>query len=556
MAIGLSLCAGRLVQLQGFDSASYSNEALTRTLPLLPARGEITDRNGEVFASTQATVAVTADPSLTTPRAGEIAGVLSSHLGMTQAQLMPLLTKTGTRFVYIKKRVPALTYSAIASELSSRGVYGVFREADPVRSYPNGSVGGPLVGFVGASGKGLGGLELSMNKELSGVEGKQKYEAAPNGSRIPLGRSSITPAQNGLNLQTTIDSELQWTAERLVAARVRKTRADWGFAVVIAPKTGEILALANAPTYNPAKLQKSKPEDRGNRAVSAPYEPGSVQKILTSAALIDSGTATPTTKVVIPPLLPSGGATIKDHFYHGELQYNMRGIIANSSNIGTALLTRQLDKTTLREYMVRFGLGAPTGVELPGEAAGIIPAADMSDGQRDQVAFGQALAVTGVQQAAAIAGIVNDGEYHPPTILRRATDSTGKEVPLDRPESRQVITPKSSKLVRELMQAVIDSPNGQKNLRLDAYSSGGKTGTAQRADTKCHCYKGYTTSFVGFAPLDDPQLLTYVVLSNPRKGDTGSRTAAPVYRDIMNFALPRYSVKPDAKRHDPLPTEW
>ena len=556
VAMALSLCAGRLLQLQGFDSSSYSVDALTRTLPLLPARGQITDRNGLVLASTQPAVAVTADPKLTAPQASEIADVLGAHLGMSVEELMPLLTKTGTRFVYIKKKVPALTYSGLAADLSSRRLHGIFRESDPIRTYPNGSVGASVVGFVGADGEGLAGLERTFNAQLAGVEGKETYESAPNGSRIPLGRSSITPARNGLSYQLTLDSEVQWAAERRLAEQVARTRADSGFAIVLDIKTGQVIALANAPTYDSSRPQAANSADRGNRAISAPYEPGSVEKVLTAAALIDSGTATPNTRVVIPSRIASGGNKIKDFFTHGVLHYTMRGVIADSSNIGTVLLTRQLNKQTLHDYLVSFGLGHTTSIELPGESAGIMPKADMPDGQRDRVAFGQAIAVTGIQQAAAVAGIVNGGIYNPPTVIKTATDGEGREVAVPRTPPRRVISEKSSAQVRELMQAVIDSINGQRNLKLDRYTSGGKTGTAQRADTSCGCYRGYVTSFVGFAPLDDPQILTYVVISNPRAGDTGSITAAPAYRDIMNMALPRYSVAPDAKPHKPLPTQW
>jgi cell division protein FtsI (penicillin-binding protein 3) len=556
VAMALSLCAGRLLQLQGFDSSSYALDAVTRTLPLLPARGEITDRNGLVLASTQPAVAVTADPKLTAPDAAEIAGVLSGHLSMSQSELMPLLTKPGTRFVYIKKKVPALTYSALAADLSSRHLHGIFRESDPIRTYPNGSVGASVVGFVGSDGKGLAGLERTLNAQLAGVEGKETYESAPNGSKIPLGRSSITPARNGLSYQLTLDSEVQWVAERRLAEQVAKTRADSGFAIVMDVKTGQVIALANSPTYDSSNPQAADSEDRGNRAISAPYEPGSVQKVLTSAALIDSGVATPNTRVVIPSRIHSGGNSIKDFFSHGVLHYTMRGVIADSSNIGTVLLARQLNKQTLHDYLLSFGLGKTTSLGLPGESAGILPKADMPDSQRDRVAFGQAIAVTGIQEAAAVAGIVNDGMYNPPTVIKGATDGEGRALAVPRTPPRLVISEESSAQVRDLMRAVIDSVNGQRNLKLDRYTSGGKTGTAQRADTSCRCYRGYVTSFIGFAPLDDPQILTYVVISNPKVGDTGTITAAPVYRDIMDFALPRYSVAPDAKPHKPLPIEW
>jgi cell division protein FtsI (penicillin-binding protein 3) len=556
VGMALSLCAGRLLQLQGFDSSSYPADALLRTLPLLPARGQITDRDGLVLASTQPAVAVTADPTLTAGKAAEIAEVLSGHLHMSTAELIPLLTRSGTHFVYIKKQVPALTYSALAADLSQRKIYGIFREPDPVRSYPNGSVGSSVVGFVGADGQGLAGLELKYNAALAGVGGEQTFESAPNGNKIPLGNNSIKPAENGVSYQLTLDAEVQWAAERRLAQQVRLTRADWGFVIVLDPKTGQVLALANAPGFDPANPQTADPEDRGNRAVSAPYEPGSVEKVLTAAALVDSGTATPETKVKIPPRLYSGGRFIKDAFRHGELRLNLRGVVARSSNMGTALLARQLPKQQLRDYLLRFGLGSRTGIELPGESRGIIPTPDMSDGQRDQVAFGQALAVTGIQQAAAVAGIVNDGVYHPPTVIKSATDADGHDVPIERGAPRRVISPESSAQVRDLMGAVIDSENGQRHLKLDSYTTGGKTGTAQRADTICHCYRGYVTSFIGFAPLDDPRLVTYVVISNPRWGDTGTATAAPVYKDLMNFALPRYSVPPDARPYKPKPTEW
>jgi cell division protein FtsI (penicillin-binding protein 3) len=452
--------------------------------------------------------------------------------------------------------VPALTYSALATDLASRDLRGIFRESDPIRTYPNGSVGASVVGFVGADGDGLAGLERTLHAQLAGVEGKETYESAPNGSKIPLGQRSITPARNGLSFQLTVDSEVQWAAERRLAEQVAKTRADSGFAIVLDVKTGQVIALANAPSYDSSRPQAARSEDRGNRAISAPYEPGSVQKVLTAAALIDSGTANPSTRVIIPGRLASGGRSIKDHFSHGVLRYTMRGVIADSSNIGTALLARQLDKQRLHDYLVSFGLGSTTSLELPGESAGIIPKPDMTDSQRDQISFGQAIAVTGIQEAAAVASVVNGGIYNPPTLIKKAIDGEGNEVAVPRAPQRRVISEKSSAEVRELMQAVIDTENGQRNLKLDRYSTGGKTGTAQRADTSCRCYRGYVTSFAGFAPLDDPQILTYVVISNPRNGDTGTTTAVPAYRDIMTMALPRYSVIPDARRHKPLPTEW
>jgi cell division protein FtsI (penicillin-binding protein 3) len=559
MAIALSLCAGRLLQLQGFDSAAYaatSAEQLTRTLPLLPSRGDITDRNGLVLATTEAAVAVTADPAHTAPKAAEISAVLTGHLKIDQYKLFTLLSKPNTRFVYLAKKVPALTYSRIAAELTAKKLYGVFRESDPIRTYPGGSVGSSVIGYVDAQGKGMAGLERSMNSELAGVEGREVYESAPNGSKIPLGNSRITPATNGVSYQLTLDSELQWLAERRIGAAVQQEQADSGFAITMNVKTGEILALANAPTYSSTEPGKAKSGDLVNRAVSNPYEPGSVEKVLTSAALLDSGIATPETRVKVPPRLSSGGRYIKDAFGHGTLSLYMRGVVAKSSNIGTILMTRQLPTQQLHDYLTSFGLGSKTGLELPSESAGILPPASMAGYTRDQIAFGQALSVTGVQEAAALAGVVNGGLYHPPTVIKGAIDSAGHAVDVARRPARQVISPEASAGVRDLMLSVTQTDNGAKRLALPNYLTGGKTGTAQRADEKCKCYQGYVTSYVGVAPIDDPQLLTYVVLTNPRRGDSGTGTAAPVYRDIMQFALPRYSVPPNDHKPKPKPLEY
>lgn len=549
LAMGLSLCAGRLLQLQGFDSSAYAAEAttaLTQKMPLLPSRGDITDRHGTVLAATEPAVAVTADPWLTGKRPGEFADVLAPYLGMSVEELTPLLTKPDTRFVYLKKQVPAMTYTRMAEDLAERNLYGIFRENDPIRTYPTGTLAGSIVGFVNTDGVGVEGLEYKLNSQLAGVEGQEEYESAPNGSRIPLGETKITPAQNGYDYQLTLDSELQWVAQRRVAQAVASNKADFGFAITMNLKTGEVLAMAQAPSYDATKPLKGQ-KYRNLQALTAPYEPGSVQKILTAAALIDSGTVDETTRLTIPNRLTSGPYQIKDHFEHSDkYKLNMRGVIAKSSNIGTVMLSRQMPTADLHAYLKTFGLGARTGIELPGEDIGILPGTDMQGLTRDRVAFGQGLTVTGIQEISAIAGLVNGGVYNPPTILKAATDTDGNPVALPAKEPRRIVSAETSDHVRDLMRAVVDNSGKSAALRLDGYTSGGKTGTAQRGTRTG--YKGYITSYVGYAPLDDPQIITYVVVNNPRGSDpTGTQVAAPVYHDIMQFALPRYSVEPTKK---------
>ena len=549
LAMALSLCAGRLLQLQGFDSSAYAAEsaaALTQKMPLLPSRGDITDRNGTVLAATEPAVAVTADPGLTSKKPGEFADVIAPYLGMTVAELHPLLTKPNTRFVYLKKKVPAMTYTRMAAALGERELYGIFRENDPIRTYPTGTLAGSIVGFVNTDGVGVEGLEYKLNKQLAGVEGQEQYESAPNGSKIPLGDSKIVPAQNGYDYQLTLDSELQWVAQRRVAQAVRSNKADFGFAITMNVKTGEILAMAQAPSYDATKPLKGQ-KYRNLQALTAPYEPGSVEKVLTAAALIDSGTVNESTRLEIPNRLTSGPYQIKDHFEHDDdYKLNMRGVIAKSSNIGTVMLSRQMPTADLHAYLKSFGLGARTGVELPGEDIGILPGPDMQGLTRDRVAFGQGLTVTGIQEISAIAGLVNGGVYHQPTIVKAATDSDGRPVSLPVRDTRRIVSTDTSTHIRDLMRAVVDNSGKSAALRLQGYTSGGKTGTAQRGTQTG--YKGYITSYVGYAPVNDPQIMTYVVVNNPKGRDpTGTQVAAPVYRDIMQYALPRYSVEPTKK---------
>jgi cell division protein FtsI (penicillin-binding protein 3) len=550
MAVVVSLCGGRLLQLQGFDSSAYaaiSNESLTRTLTMLPTRGQIFDRNGEVLASSEPAVNITADPTYTAPKADQIAAVLDSYLDVGHDAIFAALTKPGTRFSYVAKGVPAATFTKINSDLTALDLYGVFREQSPIRTYPGGATGSGVVGFVNGLGVGQSGLEARFNAQLSGAAGQEIYQSAPNGSKIPLGTNVITPAKDGTSYTTTIDSELQWVAERRLAAQIKTTKASSGFVITMNVKTGEILAMASAPGFDPNDIGIDDGDNTGNHAISDAYEPGSVEKVLTSAALIDSGTTNPDTHVRVPPSISSGGGRIKDHYVHDTIDLTMRGVVANSSNIGTVEMTRTMDVATLHQYLTSFGLGQKTGIELPGESTGSLPPATMPGYTRDQLSFGQGLSLTGVQMASAISGIVNGGVLNPPTILKSSTAPDGTTASLQREAPRRVVSEATSAQVRDLMQAVVY--HGSKNLQVPQYTTGGKTGTAERVSGKHGGrYDSYTTSYVGFAPADDPQILTYVVITDPKGSASGSGTAAPVFTSVMSFALPRYAVTPSTTK--------
>ncbi|WP_420175731.1 peptidoglycan D,D-transpeptidase FtsI family protein [Luteococcus sp. OSA5] len=585
----LTLFMGRALQLQAFDSQAYAAKAaaqMTHTVPLVPQRGRIADRFGTVMADTVPAVKIIADPSMIerngadkrrelTEREqaigkaapGAMAAVLAKHLGGKPADFLPALTardKAGKPLQYkvVAPQVEASTWNEINKELRKGGPagkyeagywYGLYKEDNPKRIYPSGSVGGNLVGVVRSDGTALTGLEKHLDDQLTGTPGVETFESSVYG-RIPLGTDVLTPAVDGTNYNLTIDTTLQQTTEAALAKGTINSAAATGTAIVMNVKTGEVLANANLPGYDPNNISRIAAKNSMlNRSVEAIYEPGSVQKVLTMAALADKGLVTADTRVEVPPKLASGSGYIRDSYAHGTVPMTARGVMAKSSNIGTTMLARQLDKATTVEYLKSFGLGRKTGLELPGEGAGLLPKADMADYTRDQIAFGQGLSTTPIQEAAAVAGIVNDGVYNPPTLLKQATSSTGEEVELPDRTPRRVISKQASAEVRDMMEAVITL--APEDRAIPGYRTIGKSGTAERADGKGG-YSGYTASFVMAAPAENPQILVYVVLDEPIKGHQGSEVALPVAQEVMKLALPRYGVLPDSTPAPEKPLEY
>lgn len=565
LAALILVMAGRSMQLQIFDAGAYAalaEEQIRQTVPLQPSRGLITDRHGVALAQSQPAVKVIADPLMLrrngvdrnreltdtekakAAKAPEaVAELLSEYLGGTSAEYLEKMKDESSQYAVIKRQVPAYTYQRLRDALREGNWNGIHSEFDPIRSYPAGSLAANVVGFVDTEGKGQSGLEYAYNAQLAGATGKQIFDAAQWG-RVPLGTNVLTPAVDGANFELTLDAEMQWMAEKALAAGVQNADGATGTAIIMNVKTGEVLAMANVPGFDAGDPGKAKTSDLGNRAVTDAYEPGSVQKILTMAALIDSGVATPDTKLEVPGEIRSGNNFIKDAWSHDTLYLTARGMVAKSSNVAAVQLGRKLDKEKFSSYLKNFGLGAPTGIGLPGEAAGSVPDGTMADYTRDQVSFGSGLSVTAVQMAAAVAGVVNGGVYNPPTIIRSAKAADGTPLDLPKRQSRQVISAESSAQVLDSMEAVMSKEGGAPALAIDGYRTAGKTGTAIRYDQTCKCYSGYTASFAGVAPAEDPQILVYVVIDQPKHGHFGSEVAGPVYKELMQVALPRYGVLP------------
>lgn len=553
LGIVASICAGRLIQFQGLDPQAYAATAakqMTRSVPIAATRGTITDRNGAVLAVTSPAVMITADPTLINNpepdknRVQEVTETLMRHVGGDRDAYVRALTKPDTKYSIVARKVPAAAYHRFADELSEKKIYGVFRESDPIRTYPEKSTAAAVVGFVGGDSNGQGGVEWHLNTQLAGTPGREMYEASPAGYRIPLGSNMIEPPVDGVSYQLTLDTELQMVADRKLAETMEQSEAKSGMAIAIDIKTGEVLAMANAPGFDPNNVSRASNESLALRAVTQAYEPGSVQKVLTMAALLDAGFITPETRLVVPPNIQSGDGIVRDVWKHQYANATARGVLAYSSNIGTIMMTREMDTAAYRDALVRFGLGSPTGIELSGEASGYVPPADMPGYTRDQISFGQGLSVTAIQNAAAIAGILNGGVYNPPTILRSATDAAGNPVAIERREPRQIVSADTSKQVASMMESVVGPGAFAESMAMEEYRVGGKTGTSENYQVDLGAYSGYTSSFVGMAPAENPRILTYVVVEEPQNGHTGGAVAGPVAWDMLRTALPRYGVPP------------
>ncbi|MBA2952310.1 penicillin-binding protein 2 [Nocardioides sp. MAH-18] len=566
IAIALSVLGARLVQLQGLDPNSYAQMAAaegTTEVELPAERGDILDRNGRPLADSVAGMMVWADPELTDEHAADIAAFLYKKLDVDYVSTLAKLREhqvdgSDVRFEYIARRVPATLATEVVEEAERLDYEGLGTRRDPLRSYPAGDVAANLVGFIGTD-EPLAGMERTFDTLLSGTDGSERYEVG-GGNRIPLGESTITEPVNGADLHTTIDQDLQWFAQRAVRQAVEAARADSGFAVVMDSRTGELLAVADDPTYDANDPAGADKPDLGSRALQGVYEPGSVQKVLTVSSLIDQGLVTPRTQIVVPPALNRDGRVIHDWFGHGTIHMTLTGAIAQSSNIGTVLAADRFKQGQLYDYLRAFGLGQRTDIGVRGETKGLLPPLNSWTSQlEDRIDFGQSLSVNGVQMAAAINTIANGGVRVSPSLIDgTATTDSGQQVGTDHTTRKRVVSAKAARDTALMMERVVDPEVGvAPGAAVPGYRVAGKTGTAQRVGEECGCYDGsFTVSFAGFAPADDPRFTIYVVVQNPRNGGGGGSVAGPVFSKIMSYTLRRYGVPPTGTRPSRLPVEW
>jgi cell division protein FtsI (penicillin-binding protein 3) len=543
--LAFSAISGRLIILQVFDAGSLDQAAARQRLTVidLPAtRGRIFDRNLDDLAISIPARAVWADPRLVKDKR-RAAARLARALGVPKAAIAGRLASRG-RFVYLARRIP----EARGDRIRAMDLPGVFVEVDVARRYPSGPVASQVLGFVDVEGHGQAGIEQQYDGLLRGHPGKIQLERDPKGRAIPQGRRSLEPAEPGTDLVLTIDQQLQYVTEQALAVAVRDHKARAGSVVVMSPRTGEILAMANVPTFDPNQVGRSRPEARKNRAVEDVFEPGSTNKTITAAAALQHGVVTSRTETIVPDSLPlCPEKTFHDSHSHAPELMTFADIVAKSSNVGTIMTARELGRDRLYQAQVDFGYGRRSGVDLPGESPGILrPPSSWYCTDLGTNAIGQGVAVTVLQMASVYATVANNGVLRPPTLLRGMVDAHGRVERAERKPGRRVLSARTARTLSRILEGVVEDGGTGTEAALDEWRVAGKTGTARKPDTEHGGYLpgAYVGSFIGFAPADRPAVVVAVVIDQPTRGYYGGSVAAPVFREVTAAALRRLGVVP------------
>ncbi|MFE7270868.1 peptidoglycan D,D-transpeptidase FtsI family protein [Streptomyces sp. NPDC057623] len=578
----------RLLQVQGVDAGTYAAKAEKNRYvgyTLAAERGGITDRNGVALAASVDAYDITADPTLFSREQLKIddgpeqaAALLAPILGQEPEKIVRKLRPANTNLRYtllanrqtpqvwkqIKDLKSALATKAENDKSTVNVLAGVLSVASSKRVYPNGDLAAGILGWVNADGKGGGGIEQQLNKQLSGTDGEIRY-AQSGGRQVPTVGSTETPAVPGSDVELTIDRDIQWAAQNAITKQVRESKADRGYVIVQDTRTGEILAMANSPGFDPNDLSEASSANMGNAALQDAFEPGSTAKIMSMAAVLQEGVATPGTHVIVPNRLHRGDRLFKDDIDHDTWFLTLNGVLAKSSNIGTILATGQLGKTqraankVLYDYLRKFGLGSYTGLGFPGETPGILAAPDKwSTSQQYTIPFGQGLSLNAMQAASIYSTIANGGVRVEPTLVRGTEGPDGKFTEAPKPEKSRVISAKTAKTLAQMLESVVDDREGTgTKARIPGYRVAGKTGTANRVDPATGKYRGYTSSFAGFAPADKPRVTVYCAIQNATQGNYfGGQICGPIYKQVMEFALKTLQVPPTGAKAAKLPVAF
>lgn len=559
IAIVIFLLFGlRLIEIQAIRAKGYVDRAdkeLSKSATLLAPRGDIYDINGIELARSISAINIAVDQTVVNDPINA-AMVVAPILGMNPAELLPSLTGQ-KRYILIAKDVQPSVWREVDDAINSyntrvvktksdlnKRIGGFVPERSYIRDYPSGKLTASLIGVVNDQGVGSGGLESSLNNLLSGINGKYIY-ANGRGNIIPGSEEIRVEAKSGTSIRLTIDRDIQWVAQNAISQAVASSRAKSGTVIVMDPKTGEILAQASAPTFDPNVPSSITVDKLNNPSVQEVYEPGSTGKVITVAAAMEEGLITPETVFSIPYSMKVSDAVFKDHEKHPTQRLTTAGLLAVSSNTGSIQIGQKLGKDNLYKYLTKFGIGQSTNSKLPGESAGILhPVKDWSGTSLPTISFGQGYSLTAMQATSVFATIANNGVRVKPSILAGVVDESGKYTPAGANESIRVLSEQTAVNMRMMMENVVSKNGTAPSAAIDGYRVAGKTGTAQRYNTACGCYSGYTASFIGFAPADQPKYVVSVTIQDPKGMHWGGVLAGPVFKKVMGFVLHNQRITP------------
>ncbi|GAC1494535.1 MAG: penicillin-binding protein 2 [Pseudarthrobacter sp.] len=557
----LLVVGGKLFMVQGPDIGGMAAAALDyrmRETSLPAERGSILAANGTVLANSVIRYNVIVDQTVNTKtetfkRLAKVDGKdklvdvsrdeglkeLAGVLGMDQDAVRKAVTGEQRYYIVAKDLKPE-----VEDKVSNLQIPGIVTEGVSKRVYPNGSIAGGIIGFLQDGNSGQAGIEQTQNDLLRGEDGKRLFEIGADGLRIPVGVDELTPPKDGKNVKLTLNPDLQYFAQQAIQSQSDKLGAEWGSILVMDAKTGNIVAMADTNAPDPNDPGRVPAKDRGVRTVTAAYEPGSVEKMITAASAIEEGTSRPLDKFTIPPAYTVDNQTFTDAFTHGTEDRTLAGIIGYSMNTGTVMVGQRLSKEKRHDWLAKFGIGEAPDIGLPAETSGILTPADQWDSrQQYTVLFGQGVSQSTLQTVRAYQTIANNGVMLQPRLIDSYVSADGKEEKVAPQPPRQVVSTNTAQQMKDILESAV-TEGEIKDAGIDGYRVGAKTGTSESpCDDGKSGYCGYTASIVGMAPMDDPRFIVEVVLQRP-KGSIYGITNGPVFRSVMSQALRTYNVQP------------
>jgi cell division protein FtsI (penicillin-binding protein 3) len=561
----------RLVDIQVVRAAELTAKAEERrTLPVTTygIRGSIVDANGVVLADSVERFDITASPKnadLETTwmmRDDERVEVPTTEAVQAIADLtgtdansiyQTLATDRESNFAYLARTVTLDVFK----QVRALQIPWVYSELHPARTYPSGAIAGNLVGFIGTDGP-LAGTELKQDECLAATNGKSTYESSADGVRLPGSTIVQQEAEDGGTIHMTIDADLQWYAQQVLAQQGAAMGADWATAMIVEVKTGRILAGADWPSVDPNDLDSVGNDERGARIFASPFEPGSVMKVATFASLLDEGKITPTTQVTVPGIYTDGlpeGASLKDSWAHGDLRLTATGVLVNSSNIGTAMLAQKLSTKVRHDDLEAFGFNSDTAVDFLGESSGSVLPIDQTDAITNLTQqFGQGMSATSAQIASLYQTIGNGGVHMPLTLIDGCELPDGTWTQKPSTEATRVVSEYAADTTVQMMEVVATQGSLKNVLQIPGYRVAAKTGTAEVAENGSYG-SDRIVSVAGLIPAGDPQYAIVVTFAKPDTMRT-SAAAAPAYNAIMKQVIKTFRITPHTNGAPSLPTTW